>query len=406
MFFLVEAPKYRMLILFAISLIATFLVYKPIFRIATLKGIVDNPEARKIQKRPVPVLGGAAVFFGIIVGLGFFKTMYSYQSIFPVVMAMTIMLYVGLTDDILEIKPWKRLVIEAGVALLIIYGCRFCIMNFQGLWGVENLPAGIGVPLTVIAFVGITNAINLVDGVDGLCSGLCILACLCFGLVFFLAHDYSFCALAAVSAGALVPFFLHNMFGSRTKMFLGDGGSMIMGAMLSAMVIELLRKSFASGLISFTSMDIFPLRTFDFSLIAFSLAVLAIPIFDTLRVMFERIFAGNSPFAPDNRHLHHLLLKAGYSCLMITLVEICLTLLILCAGAASWIAGASVDVQFFTVLSASLLTDFGLAALLRYSVTHPESRVHSHIAARAGRSHLEDKEFWRSLERLIDGKSE
>lgn len=395
-----------MVILFMISLVTVWIVFRPILKIALLKNVVDRPDARKLQKSPVPVLGGVAVFFGIIVGLGFFKTMVSYVSIFPVLMVMTAMLYVGMVDDIISIKAWKRLSVEFLAALLIIYGNRFYISCFQGLWGIGQLPMTVGIILSVITFAGIVNAINMVDGVDGLCSGFCLYACLMFGLVFFLAFDYSFCALAAVTAGSILPFFMHNVFGRTSKMFFGDGGTMVMGTMISAMVFELLGKKFHERLVEMTSSDSFPLIPFDFSLIAFALAVLAIPIADTLRVMFSRIIRGTSPFEPDNTHLHHYFIRNGYSHFSITCIELSLNLLVLAAMMLSWVLGASVEIQLYVTILTAATADMGSVALLSYSLNHPDSAVARRLRRRASSSNLETKGLWLRMQRIVDRKTE
>ena len=399
--FSIDAPKWRLLILCLISLISVWIAFKPILKVAKSKNITDCPDSRKLQKVPIPVLGGAAVFFGIIVGIGFFKTMFKYPSVFPIITAMTAMLYVGIVDDILSIKPWKRLILEAGAALLIIYGNRFYISDFGGLWGLDEIPRAIGIILSVVTFVGIVNAINMIDGVDGLCSGFCILICTAFGLLFFLAFDYSFAALAAVSVGALIPFFIHNVVGLKSKMFLGDGGTMVMGTLISSMVFEVLSRDFSGNLQMVTATTLG--RPLDFSLIAFSIAVLAIPIFDTLRVMVERIIRGVSPFSPDKTHLHHLFIGAGFSYIGITSRELVLNLLVIMLFLSAWYFGAGIDMQIYIVIAAALLADFGTASYLKRAVDHPSTFLAKRLTAASIRSHVERKGLWVKLQKFVDG---
>ena len=161
------------------------------------------------------------------------------------------------------------------------------------------LPGWVAVPLTVVAAVGIINAINLIDGVNGLSSGYCITACTMFGTLFYLSGDMKMTILAVVSVGALIPFFLHNVFGKTSKMFIGDGGTLVMGVVITVFVIETLRSGSACG--AYVGPEV--------GLIPFSLAVLCIPVFDTLRVMFSRILRGTSPFRPDKTHLHHMFMR-------------------------------------------------------------------------------------------------
>lgn len=348
--------KYRLIVLCILAFVATMLVFKPILKIAKMKGIVDNPEGRKLQKTPVPVMGGIAVFFGIAFGLCFYKTMITYTVLFPVLGAMMVMLYLGAIDDILSVKPYFRFGFEILVAIILIYGLRCCIVNFQGLWGIDFIPVWLGVILSVITFLGTVNAINMIDGVDGLSSAFCILILGCFGIICFLASEYSFAVLSAVTIGALLPFFLHNVFGRESKMFMGDGGTMMLGTIISAMVFVILRRNFALE-------ERFP--ALDFSRIAFCIAVLSIPIADTLRVMAERIAHKSSPFSPDKTHLHHYLVQSGFSHLAVTTIEIGLDLAVIGVFFGVWALGADKDIQLYSVIAAASLADFVLVAIIR-----------------------------------------
>lgn len=388
------AYKYRLFILFAIAFVATQLVFIPILRIAKGKNIVDNPDARKLQKEPVPVMGGIAVFFGITVGLCFYKTMIVYTSLFPVLGAMTVMLYLGSIDDILSLSPKLRFAIEVIVALVLLYGLKCCIVNFQGLWGIDCIPVWLGVLLSVVTFVGIVNSINMIDGVDGLCSAFCVLILGFFGIFCFLAGDYSFAVLSAVCIGSLIPFFLHNVFGWSTKMFIGDGGTMMIGTAVSAMVFVILRRNFGIE-------EAFP--ELNFSRIAFVLAVMSIPVSDTIRVMLVRAFQHKSPFSPDKNHLHHIFVAAGFSYISVTIIELCLDIFVIAVFVLSWIAGASVSGQVYVVLAATVLADFGTACLLKYLASR-NSATYARIRGRAERTHVERKGFWLIIQKIIDGR--
>lgn len=227
----------------------------------------------------------------------------NYAGMLIVIMAMMIMLYIGTMDDILSLSPALRFMVEFFVALLLIFNGGYLLDDFHGLWGVGMLPGWVAVPLTVVAAVGIINAINLIDGVNGLSSGYCITACTMFGTLFYLSGDMKMTILAVVSVGALIPFFLHNVFGKTSKMFIGDGGTLVMGVVITVFVIETLRSGSACG--AYVGPEV--------GLIPFSLAVLCIPVFDTLRVMFSRILRGTSPFRPDKTHLHHMFISLGAS---------------------------------------------------------------------------------------------
>ena len=143
-----------------------------------------------------------------------------------VVLAMMAMLYTGTMDDILNLSPKLRFLIEIVVMLLLITYGGYSVNNFHGLWGIGRIPEWAAIILTLFASIGIINAINLIDGVNGLSSGFCILACSLFGVLFLLSGNVSMTILATASAGALIPFFFHNVFGKTSRMFIGDGGTL------------------------------------------------------------------------------------------------------------------------------------------------------------------------------------
>lgn len=344
------------LTLFIVALVATWWIFKKVLRIALKKNIVDNPDARKLQKTPVPVLGGIAVFFGMIVALTVTRITFDTYSLFAIMGVMTIMLYTGTMDDILSLTPRIRFLIEIIVVLLLIYTNDCSINNFHGLWGIYQIPEWIAVPLTVFACVGIINAINLIDGVNGLSSGYCITTCLVFGITFIIADDRDAASLAILSIGALIPFFCHNVFGKKSKMFIGDGGTLLMGTILSSFVIETIK----------TGSPLADKFDPNFGLIPFTLAILAIPVFDCLRVMLMRIVRGTSPFYPDKTHLHHLLFDMGFSHVGTTGTEILSNLLIIGSWYLSYSLGASVELQLYIVVFLGLLLTFGFYGWVRH----------------------------------------
>ena len=156
-----------------VALVAVRWVYFKILYIAKTKGLVDNPDARKLQKEPVPVTGGLAVFFGVAMGLlagysvGGLMGVEFQIRLMPVLVSMVVMLYIGAMDDIMGLSPTVRFVIEILTVLGLIYTSGGCIDTFHGLWGIEQFSWWIAVPLTVFAGVGIINAVNMIDGVNG-----------------------------------------------------------------------------------------------------------------------------------------------------------------------------------------------------------------------------------------------
>ena len=333
-------------------------IHPRLVKIALLKNIVDNPDARKLQRTPVPVLGGVAVFFGVVIAIGCMSSVVDCSGLPVVIMAMMAMLYTGTMDDILSLSPGLRFVIEIVVVLLLIFVGGYCIDDFHGLWNIGRFSYWYAVPLTVVAAVGIINAINLVDGVNGLSSGYCIMACLIFGTLFFLAGEAPMTILAAVSVGALIPFFLHNVFGKTSKMFIGDGGTLVMGVVMSVFVIAILQNG--SRVAAYVNPNV--------GLVPFTLAVLSVPVFDTLRVMSTRILKGTSPFRPDKTHLHHMFIDLGCSHVATTLAILGVNMFVVLCWWALEASGFSIAVQLYAVIAVSLLVTSGLYHFMQWHI--------------------------------------
>lgn len=343
-------PLYLILLPFCISMLLVLWIHPRLVKIALMKEIVDCPDARKLQRRPVPVLGGVAVFFGIVCGVGVVGTLEGTSGLFSVTVAMMIMLYTGTMDDILDLSPSLRFLIEICAVLLLFFVGGYRIDDFHGLWGLGVVPFAVALPLTLFAAVGIINAINLIDGVNGLSSGYGILSSLIFGVLFYSVGDTKMALLAAVTCGSLIPFFLHNVFGRYSKMFIGDGGTLVLGVVLSVYVTATLRHD------SVAALYVAP----DIGLIPFTLAVLAVPVFDTLRVMSTRIRKGRSPFSPDKTHLHHMFIELGCSHAMVTLAILLLNASVVVVWGTAALLGASIAVQLYLVVALGLVITFGL----------------------------------------------
>ena len=338
------------IITFSTAFLGVALIHPYLVRFAKAKNIVDNPNTRKLQLRPVPVLGGLAIFFGIVAGVLVAHTMIDSSQLFVIISCMMIMTYVGALDDVLDISPIIRLITQIITVLILIYIGDLSLNNLHGLWGVNALPEYISTPLTIFAVVGIINALNLIDGADGLFSIFCITVCTIFGVVFLKAGDYALFAIAVASIGAVIPFLLHNAFGIESKMFVGDGGSLQMGVVLSVFVMEVICKPEYSVMA----------QEFNISLVPFVLAAMSMPVFDTLRVMIARIAKGTSPLIGDKTHLHHLFIGLGIShigtAVLISLLNLCVVGV--CIFAAKH--NASADMQLYVVILTALLADWGI----------------------------------------------
>ena len=380
---------------FLFSLLAfmvSMTIYPATRRFALHHGILDNPDARKLQRVPVPVLGGAVVFVSYYFCVMIFLALHGEPHMFAPLLSMAVMTGIGIWDDLRGLPAAFRFVVEMVVVWVMMGLGGDYINDFHGLWGLGELSKWISAPLSILAGVGIINAINLIDGVDGYCSGFGILGCLLFSIPMAAVGAWVPACTLWMLAAALLPFWLHNVFGKRSKMFLGDGGSLLLGTGFVAMVFFVLsHKSPCTPLAEEKGMGLIP----------FTLAVMAIPVFDTVRVMTMRMIRGRSPFDPDKTHLHHLFIELGFSHVATSLNILLMNLAIVLIWCLSWMLGASVDLQLYIVVALGLLVTF---AFYKFIKIHQErqSRYYAWMCQLGKRSHRFMLGAWVAVRNVVD----
>ncbi|MCP5364272.1 MAG: undecaprenyl/decaprenyl-phosphate alpha-N-acetylglucosaminyl 1-phosphate transferase [Hyphomicrobiales bacterium] len=271
------------------SLLISFLVIPPMARIAEQLGIVDHPEDRKVHFRPTPLCGGAAMAIAGVLSIALWTPLEKHALI--LLFSGGLVLAVGIYDDFRGLSFQCRLGWQIVAALIAISaGVTFVRLPFVEL---TAAPLWVAAPLTLIFLVGTTNAVNLLDGLDGLAGGITLLSFLTLGL---LASDVGADALAiaaAISVGAILGFLRYNSHAA--VVFMGDAGSTVLGFTLAVLGVLLIQ----AGQGSISAAILAPL--------------IGLPIVDTTQVMATRLSRGESPFRADRRHLHHRLLDLGFS---------------------------------------------------------------------------------------------
>lgn len=380
-------------VFFLVAFMVSLAVYPVILRLAFRCNVMDTPNARKLQTRPIPVMGGLAVFIGWLAAMAVMMYGYGYYVIPWRLVVVALMVMVGVVDDIRGLSAILRLIVEIGVICIMIFLVGTAFDCFHGLWGLpNNLPRGFYIPFTIFAGVGIINAINLIDGVDGYCSGYCAIASLVFALFFFHSHDYLFAGWALACVGALVPFILHNIFGQESKMYLGDGGTLMMGTILAMFVFRVLCRNASNHVYAETG----------FGLIPMVLAIFAIPVFDTIRVMISRIFQGRSPFAPDKTHLHHLFIEMGFSHVGTTVILLSANFFVVLVWWLAYSLGSSINAQFYIVVALSLAETWVFYPWIK-SHQRRHTPFYSSLIMLGEASHMERVGVWKFMRRLMDG---
>jgi len=290
------------IILAFVSALAITWYYIPkVIKVVYKKHLSDRPGNHKIHKKDTPTLGGIGIFagfiFGFLIGVNGYMHSVSYFTA-----AAMILFFIGLKDDLINMDPWKKLGAEIATALIVAIFTELHFTSFHGFLGIGEVPAWASLLSTVFIIVLVINAVNLIDGIDGLAASVGIIASLFFGTWFFLSDDYGYTVMAAALLGSLIVFLFYNLSNGRMKIFMGDTGSIVIGFTLVVMAIRF-NELDAMGR-SFRNLDSTP---------SISIAVLIVPLFDTLRVIFLRFRNHQSVFTADNRHVHHMMLQLGHS---------------------------------------------------------------------------------------------
>ncbi|HET9243657.1 MAG TPA: MraY family glycosyltransferase [Gaiella sp.] len=258
---------------------------------ARLLGVVATPGGRHIHKRPIPRLGGLAIFLGILVpSLAFLSLDGEMRGI---VLGAAVACVVGAIDDFRGLAPLPKLAGQvAAAAIACASGVWIDHFTFPFL-GVVDLPAWVGMPLTVVWIVAVMNMVNFLDGMDGLAAGVCAIAGLTFAILALSLGKIDAAVLSAIVAAACIGFLRHNFFPAR--IFMGDSGALVLGFTLATVSI--------SGL----------LKTASTVVLFLPLLVLAVPIIDTSFVVAKRMKYGRPISSPDRFHLHHRFMDIGFS---------------------------------------------------------------------------------------------
>lgn len=300
-----------LILVFFTSFFIVLLATPSLIKVAFLKNLIDLPSERKIHTRAVPTIGGiiiyAATLFSFslwynIDSLSDFNQVYESVKEFKILIATSLVLFfVGVKDDIIGTAPMKKLFanIVVGLILILIGGIR--ITGLHGVFGLEEIPQWASIFLSLFTYIVVVNAMNLIDGVDGLAAGVGFIVTTVLGTWFIFANNYEMASLSFSLSGALLGFLLFNFYPA--KIFMGDSGSLIIGMLICVLSIKLIEYPIAQ-------LDDFWVKI---SKPVFVIATLTYPLTDTLRVFIIRTMKGLSPFSADRNHLHHRLLDCGFS---------------------------------------------------------------------------------------------
>lgn len=280
------------------AFIITFFAIPVIIEIAKSKKLFDEPDERKVHKSVIPTLGGLGIFAGFIVATLMGAPDSPDLKYFAA--AFIVIFFLGLKDDILVLSANKKFIGQLIAAIIVMHFGNVYINDMHGFLGINTIPYYASVFLTLFTIIVITNAFNLIDGIDGLAGSLGFITTLAFGAYFFYANEITYAVMAIALSASIFGFLIYNF--SPAKIFMGDTGSLLIGIINAILVIKFINVAGTTG-------QPFSLHAAP----ALGFAVLIVPLFDTLRVFGLRILDRRSPFSPDRIHVHHYLLDLGFS---------------------------------------------------------------------------------------------
>lgn len=303
-----------MVILLISFFLVSFFAIPYIVRFAIAKKLVDTPDHRKVHRTLIPALGGVAVFLCIVLAY-FLKFSLIEKSSFALLIGASIIFFTGVVDDIKPQKAMLKLGLQVLATSIIVFIGDFRIISLFGTFDIYQLNYFISIAISIFIILTYINALNLIDGINGLAAGLGILFFIFFTCFYSNAGDHLFMTISLAFIGSLLAFLRYNIV--KPIIFLGDTGSTIIGLFSAVFLIDFLNSS----------------ESLRHSLLIYSpyglmLSLFILPLFDTFRVALQRILKQKSPFSPDKTHIHHLFLRLDFQHYHITGILILFNLFI------------------------------------------------------------------------------
>jgi UDP-GlcNAc:undecaprenyl-phosphate/decaprenyl-phosphate GlcNAc-1-phosphate transferase len=284
---------------FITSFALTYIAIPSIIHLAEKKNLVDEPGDRRSHSVRTPSLGGIGIFAGMIFSIIMWTPFNYFGDLQYILCAFIIIFLIGARDDIDPISPYKKLLGEILAATILVFKANVKLTSLYGIFGIYDLPVAVSILLSIFTIIVIINAFNLIDGINGLSGSVALLIAVVLGTWFFKIQRLEIAILAFALSGSIVAFLNFNV--TPARIFMGDTGSLLLGLVCSILAILFieLHKDLPNSPFKFESAP---------SLVV---ATLILPLFDTLRVFTLRILDKKSPFFPDRRHIHHLLIDSG-----------------------------------------------------------------------------------------------
>lgn len=292
------------LLIFLGCFFITYLTVPKIIGVVEYKNLADKPNKRSSHTKVTPTLGGIAFYFTLMIAFCFLSGSDYDKVVYNIIPGLSILLFFGLKDDLVVLSPYTKLLGQMAAAAFLVLNDSLKIETLSGFLGIYEIPLYLSIIVSIFLVVVITNAYNLIDGIDGLASGIGIVISVVNMFIYYYL-DIDFYFYLSVSVTAILLAFLRFNLSDDKKIFMGDTGSLIIGFIISIYTLKLLT------LESYILKSNLPFNIENLPLIA--MVILIVPLFDVARVFTIRIINKKSPFSADRNHIHHILVDLGFS---------------------------------------------------------------------------------------------
>ncbi len=351
--FLNTAVWLRCLLAIGAAFAVSFASTPAVKAFAVRVGAMDVPtEVRRVHDHPIPRMGGLAIFLGFLLSVVLFVDVT--QQVRGILLGAVVIVACGAIDDVVSLKAWVKLMIQIVAAVVaVLHGVVIEVLRSPNLLNEEEalILGALAIPVTIFWIVGITNSVNLIDGLDGLAVGVSTISSTTMFVVALLVSEGNIAVILACLMGACLGFMPYNL--NPAKIFMGDTGALLLGYVLSTVSVLGMFKFYA-------------IVTFVVPILA-----LALPLFDTAFAIIRRLARGQSPMHPDRGHLHHRLIDMGLSQKQAVAILYSVSAIL---GLCAVVLATSGEVRLFLLVfaaAASVVVGVFIAKTLRGHQYHP-----------------------------------
>lgn len=285
-----------LMLFFTGGFVITYFLTPVIMNVVKIRRLFEKRNERSSHTQMVPSFGGISFFIVFVLALSFAEQFFITGRAYYMIPAALIIFMIGLKDDLTGVGPRNKIIGQLLATTLLFLSSDFQITQLHGFLGIHDIYLWVSIPLAFAVVIFFINAYNLIDGIDGLASSLAAFYFTAFAFTFLILKDWALLSVSVCLVGVFIAFLRYNL-SSDKKIFMGDTGSLFIGFILVAFVIHLMASDFSGKLI---------LK--DANLGVFLIALLFVPVLDSIRVFVARSVEGRSPFSPDRNHIHHLLM--------------------------------------------------------------------------------------------------